>query len=698
MLGAVIAVAAPLGDLFESAVKRDLQREGHRPPARPATAAMLDRIDSLLFAAVAAYYTILRSALGDPRTGSAVHFDADETRIALLGATGSIGRQAVEIVESHPELELVAAASGSQPVDGLAPLTQVGGDLTELLDRAQPDVVLNAVVGFAGLPATLWALEHGVTLALANKESLVAAGELALAAQERGGGLLLPVDSEHSAAFQCLEGRSAEQVDSLVLTGSGGPFRGRSRDELEDVTPEEALAHPTWQMGPKITVDSATLANKGLELIEAHFLFGLPYERIEVVLQPTSVVHALVRFRDGASLAHLGYPDMRVPISFALTYPERSATPVAAARLLAAASCSSSSRPTSRRSRCSRWRGGPGEDGGTYPCAFNAANEVAVAAFLDGRLPFLGIAATVEETLAEIDGAAARDLDELVHADAEARRLPRGPPGRMRRYASGFSPQPSVLPAPASRQLGAGMSVLVSIAGLAFLILIHEAGHFFTARAVGMRPRRFYIGFPPAVLKTTRNGIEYGLGRDPARRLREDPGHAPARAVRPGRALRAGPLRVSAPAPGGRAREAQRRPGRLRRPRANALARARAGDARGAALGERPPRGRPWAERARRRARLGRLLATADLEAAGRDRGRARREPALRDRAAGRRSTCIGIPSDASRRVGDVIPDSPAAAAGLAGRRRDRGRQPRAHVRLQGGSRRDPPEQRHSRS
>ena len=249
-------------------------------------------------------------------------------RIALLGATGSIGRQAVEIVQSHPELELVAAASGSQPVDGLAPLTQVGGDLTELLDRAEPDVVLNAVVGFAGLPATLWALEHGVTLALANKESLVAAGELALKAQERGGGLLLPVDSEHSAAFQCLEGRTADQVDSLVLTGSGGPFRGRTREELEDVAPAEALAHPTWQMGPKITVDSATLANKGLELIEAHFLFDLPYEQIEVVLQPTSVVHALVRFRDGASLAHLGYPDMRVPISFALTYPERSAAPV----------------------------------------------------------------------------------------------------------------------------------------------------------------------------------------------------------------------------------------------------------------------------------------------------------------------------------------------------------------------------------
>ncbi|MDX6517659.1 MAG: 1-deoxy-D-xylulose-5-phosphate reductoisomerase, partial [Gaiellaceae bacterium] len=220
-------------------------------------------------------------------------------RIALLGATGSIGRQALEIVAANPELELAAAASGSQPVDGLAPHTQVGGDLTELLERSQPDVVLNAVVGFAGLPATLWALEHGVDLALANKESLVAAGELALEAQRRGGGRLIPVDSEHSAAFQCLEGRAPETVDSLVLTASGGPFRGRSRAELADVTPEEALAHPTWDMGPKVTTDSATLANKGLEVIEAHFLFGLDYDAIEVVVHPTSTVHALVRFRDG---------------------------------------------------------------------------------------------------------------------------------------------------------------------------------------------------------------------------------------------------------------------------------------------------------------------------------------------------------------------------------------------------------------
>jgi 1-deoxy-D-xylulose-5-phosphate reductoisomerase len=343
-------------------------------------------------------------------------------RVALVGATGSIGRQAIEIVDAHPELELVAAASGSTPIDGLAPLTQTGGDLTELLERARPDVVLNAVVGFAGLPVTLWALERGVDLALANKESLVAAGELALAAMGRGGGRLLPVDSEHSAAFQCLEGRSADQVHSLVLTASGGPFRGRSREELEDVTAEEALAHPTWSMGPKITIDSATLANKGLELIEAHFLFGLGYRQIEVVVHPSSVVHALVRFRDGAALAHLGYPDMRVPISFALTYPDRAATPVAPLDLAGGLTLEFHA-PDLETFPLLALAREAGERGGTYPCAFNAANEVAVAAFLDGRLPFLGIAAAVEETLAAVDGTAARDLDDLVEADRQARRL-----------------------------------------------------------------------------------------------------------------------------------------------------------------------------------------------------------------------------------------------------------------------------------
>jgi len=346
-------------------------------------------------------------------------------KVALLGATGSIGRQALEIIHDNPELQLVAAASGSQPIDGLAPHTQVGGDLTELLERAQPDLVLNAVVGFAGLPATLWALEHGVDLALANKESLVAGGELCRAALERGGGSLLPVDSEHSAALQCMEGRDRETVDSLVLTASGGPFRGRPRDELAGVTPDQALNHPTWDMGPKITIDSATLANKGLELIEAHFLFELPYERIEVVVHPQSVVHALVRFRDGASLAHLGYPDMRVPISYALTYPERAATPVlgldaAAGLVLEFEAPDLATFPLLRLAREA------GERGGTYPCAYNAANEVAVAAFLEGRIGFLEIPSRVSDVLATVDGARARDLGELAEADAAARSVVEG--------------------------------------------------------------------------------------------------------------------------------------------------------------------------------------------------------------------------------------------------------------------------------
>ena len=351
-------------------------------------------------------------------------------RVALLGATGSIGRQALEVIDAHAGLEICALSSGSQTLDELAAAravehVQVGGDPTPLLEASQPDIVLNAVVGFAGVGATLWALEQGVTLALANKESFVAAGDLAVAAWGRGGGLLLPVDSEHSAVFQCLEGRAREPVESIVLTASGGPFRNRSLSDLESVTVEEALAHPTWSMGPKITVDSATLANKGLELIEAHFLFGLPYERIEVVVHPTSVVHALVRFHDGAALAHLGYPDMRVPISFALAYPDRPATPIPALDLAAGLTLEFEA-PDTVRFPLLRLAREAGTSGGTYPCAFNAANEVAVAAFLDGRIGFVDIASLVESALAGVDGAPASDLAELVEADAGARRLTEG--------------------------------------------------------------------------------------------------------------------------------------------------------------------------------------------------------------------------------------------------------------------------------
>jgi 1-deoxy-D-xylulose-5-phosphate reductoisomerase len=340
------------------------------------------------------------------------------TRVALLGATGSIGRQALDVIEANPGLELVAASSGSTPIEGLAPLTQVGGDPAELLERAAPEIVLNASLGFAGLPATMWALERGVTLALANKESLVAAGDLALAAQARGGGKLIPVDSEHSALFQCAQ---LGEPESIVVTASGGPFRGRTRDELTDVTADQALAHPTWSMGAKITIDSATLANKGLEVIEAHYLFGLPYDRIEVVVHPTSIVHGVVRFRDGASIAHLGHPDMRVPISYALTYPDRAATPVPALDLTdGPLEFFPPDLDTFRLLALAREAG---ERGGTYPCALNAANEVAVAAFLEGRIGFLDIAALVEEVLGRVDGAPAGDLDELREADRKAREL-----------------------------------------------------------------------------------------------------------------------------------------------------------------------------------------------------------------------------------------------------------------------------------
>ena len=348
-------------------------------------------------------------------------------RIAVLGATGSIGSQALDIIDANEELEVCALASGSSELETLAAErgvrhAQVGGDLASLLDVSEPDIVLNAVVGFAGLPATLWALERGVTLALANKESLVAAGDLALRARERGEGLLLPVDSEHSAVFQCLDGRALEQVDSIVLTASGGPFRGRTREQLGDVTRADALAHPTWNMGPKITIDSATLANKGLELIEAHFLFGLPYDQIDVVVHPTSIVHAFVRFRDGASLAHLGYPDMRVPISYALTYPDRAATPVRGLDFRSGLTLDFEP-PDVETFPMLELARKAGEAGGTHPCAYNAANEIAVAAFLAGRLPFLRIAGVVEDVLAAGHGSRVGDLDQLTEADAEARRL-----------------------------------------------------------------------------------------------------------------------------------------------------------------------------------------------------------------------------------------------------------------------------------
>jgi 1-deoxy-D-xylulose-5-phosphate reductoisomerase len=371
--------------------------------------------------------------------------------VAILGATGSIGLQALDVVRQNPELRLVAlaaatdvdAAVGAAERHGATLLAMAdpaaaelasrrfGGEVlagpdgvVDLVRRAEADVVLNAIVGAAGLQATLAALESGSDLALANKESLVAGGDLVTEAVRRSGRMLLPVDSEHSALAQCLEGSAPEMLESLVLTASGGPFRGWSRDRLAAVTRDAALAHPTWSMGAKITVDSATLMNKGLELIEAHHLFGVPYDRIEVVVHPQSIVHGMARFRDGALIAHLGLPDMRVPISYALTHPARAAT--SAPRLdLSVPFTLDFEPPDTGTFACLRLAREAGEMGGTAPAALNAANEVAVGAFLGERCTFLQIAETVEAVLDRIDPEPLESVEQVLAADERARELAR---------------------------------------------------------------------------------------------------------------------------------------------------------------------------------------------------------------------------------------------------------------------------------
>jgi len=368
--------------------------------------------------------------------------------VAVLGATGSIGVQALEIVRDHPELSACALAAHSNAEALVASATAHGVDrialvdpaaaarartifdgtvlegeagVVELVRDAGADTVLNAIVGAAGLAATLATFEAGADLALANKESLVAGGPLVTAAAERANRTILPVDSEHSALWQCLDDARAVTVESLVVTASGGPFRGLSAAELAAVTPDQALVHPTWTMGAKITIDSATLMNKGLEVIEAHFLFGVPYERIEVAVHPQSIVHAMVRFRDGALLAHLGLPDMRVPISYALTYPERAAT--TAPQLDLASLTLEFEPPDTAVFRCLALARAAGEAGGTAPCVLNAANEVAVAAFLAGGLTFPGIADVVERVLAQIDPESVESVEQVLETDRLARRL-----------------------------------------------------------------------------------------------------------------------------------------------------------------------------------------------------------------------------------------------------------------------------------
>ena len=372
-------------------------------------------------------------------------------RLAILGSTGSIGVQALDVVaRSDGELQVVAlsaqraweplleqardlgvrrvaladpdaAARASEAWTDGEVLTGPNG-LVELITESACDLVLNAIVGSAGLVPTVATLGEGIDLALANKESLVVGGELVTALAEATGAAIIPVDSEHSALHQLLGGERGGTVDRLIITASGGPFRGRTAGELADVTVEQALAHPTWAMGGKITIDSATLMNKGLEVIEAHHLFGTPYEQIDVVVHPKSIVHSLVQLCDGATLAHLGYPDMRVPISYALHYPDRVDVPVKPLDLVALGELTFEE-PDLETFPALRLARDAGRAGGTAPCTLNAANEVAVHAFLAGQLAFLDIAAVIEETLEREPARAVHSFDALGEADARARRV-----------------------------------------------------------------------------------------------------------------------------------------------------------------------------------------------------------------------------------------------------------------------------------
>jgi len=371
-------------------------------------------------------------------------------RLLILGSTGSIGTQALDIVARSEDLEVVglsaersweklvaqavehgvgrialadpdAGAQAAERWTGGEVLAGAEG-LVRLVVDSGADLVLNALVGSAGLGPTVAALGEGIDLALANKESLVVGGELVTQLAEATGAQIIPVDSEHSALHQLLAGERPGTVTKLIVTASGGPFRGKTRAELADVTVDEALAHPTWAMGGKITIDSATLMNKGLEVIEAHHLFGTPYEDIDVVVHPQSIVHGLVTLVDGAALAHLGNPDMRVPISYALHATERFDVPVRPLDL-ADLGTLSFERPDLDTFACLRLAREAAVAGGTAPCVLNAANEVAVHAFLNGALTFLGIAEVIARTLDALPAKRVHSFDSLYAADRDARRL-----------------------------------------------------------------------------------------------------------------------------------------------------------------------------------------------------------------------------------------------------------------------------------
>ena len=367
-------------------------------------------------------------------------------KLVILGSTGSIGTQALEVVARSEELQVVGLAAGrgwettveqarehGVPAIALADpdAAASAGDawsgrvlsgeegVRELVASSGADLVLNAIVGAAGLASTVVALTEGIDVALANKESLVVGGELVMALSEATGARLLPVDSEHSALHQLIAGEAPGTVSKLVLTASGGPFRGR--EDLDGVSVADALAHPTWEMGGRITIDCATLMNKGFEAIEAHHLFAVPYERIGVVVHPQSLIHSLIHLNDGSSLAHLGYPDMRVPISYALHYPERADVDLRQLDLAEVGSLTFEA-PDLETFACLRLALEAGAAGGTAPCVLNAADEVAVAAFLAGEIPFTGIAAVIERVLEEMPVAPVTHFEDLFAADAEARR------------------------------------------------------------------------------------------------------------------------------------------------------------------------------------------------------------------------------------------------------------------------------------
>jgi 1-deoxy-D-xylulose-5-phosphate reductoisomerase len=371
-------------------------------------------------------------------------------RLLILGSTGSIGTQALDVCERSDELELIglsagrswellleqarahgverialgdghAAARASEAWTDGEVLSGAEG-LVKLVVESGADIVLNALVGSVGLGPTVATLGEGIDLALANKESLVVGGELVSALAEATGAQIVPVDSEHTALHQLLAGQSPGAVERLTITASGGPFRGRTHAELQDVTVKQALNHPTWAMGGKITIDSATLMNKGLELMEAHHLFGTPYERIDVVVHPQSLVHGIVQLADGAMLAHLGPPDMRIAISYALHGGESVDLPIAPLDLAVVGELTFE--PVDLDAfPCLRLARAAALAGGTAPCVLNAANEVAVHAFLEGRLHFNGIPAVIERTLSELPVAPVRAFESLYEADREAREV-----------------------------------------------------------------------------------------------------------------------------------------------------------------------------------------------------------------------------------------------------------------------------------